>query len=57
MASYYQISMSVAVFHVVKCVLTHWAASSVAVTVDIQWMTQGVMVSNCIMSNIITLYC
>ena len=43
--------------HVIRCVLTHWAASSVAVTVDIQWMAQGVMVSDCIMSNIITLYC
>ena len=51
---YYQILMSVkAVFHAVKYAIIHWAVTSVVVIVDIQWMAQDVMVSDC---NIITHY-
>ena len=41
-------------FHVNTYVLTHWAVSSVVVTVDIQWMVQDVMVSDNIIVHIIT---
>ena len=39
-------------FHAVRIVLIQWVVSSVAVTVDIHWMVQDVMVSD----NIITHY-
>ena len=39
--------------HAVKYAIIHWAVTSVVVIVDIQWMVQDVMVSDC---NIITHY-
>ena len=42
-------SVKIAPLHVSKCVLIHWVASSVVVTVDIQWMVQDAMVSDVIL--------
>ena len=43
----------IAVFHVNSYAIIQWAVISVVVIVDIQWMVQDVMVSDC---NIITHY-